>query len=663
MRQTRLIIIFIFNCLVFSPGNSTCNPENSYSGYPVAEEGAWCWFADPRALHYENFSGSINKSYIGYIDIHGNIKAMQYDFNTGIKEEVLVRSYFQPDDHNNPTFLVLPDERIMIFYSRHTDERCFYYRISAKKGDITTLGKEYRLETDHATTYPSPFILSNDPGHIYLCWRGIEWHPTIARLAIPDEEGKTKFNWGPRQIIRYSTDGIHPKGGSRPYAKYSSNGKDKIYMTYTTTHPDNENPNWVYFNYIHIPSSDNTSEIILTDVNNKPLSIIDQQVHIIRKSPDYLTDYPNAVVDHPDSCRNWVWEVSKDQQEQPVIAMVRINESKDTHEYFHIKWTGETWKLTFLENGGGHFHQTPGIEKCYSGGMTIDKNDPNVIYCSVPVDGIHGKIYEIKKYTVGKDGFVTNTEQITRNSSKNNIRPYMLSGSKNTFKQLTWMYGDYYDWIVSSARPLGYPTAIHCDFPVTPDPVDTERGLIAYENFEKVIKETARVHEESPICTESDYAVIRTKKLNTFSISLTPCLSIESYGGDILQTGSLIYGINKESIKPYIKIKEKIYSSSNKLANSDSWQTKERSTGGQWYEPDRFKFFNLTITYDSGVLTSYINGLIDQRLHIEELSLEELRLGGFRGQISDYRIYDRKLTQDEIKKITAINQNILTENN
>ena len=39
-------------------------------GYPVTAEGAWCWFADPRALHYENESGTINKTYIGYIDIH-----------------------------------------------------------------------------------------------------------------------------------------------------------------------------------------------------------------------------------------------------------------------------------------------------------------------------------------------------------------------------------------------------------------------------------------------------------------------------------------------------------------------------------------------------------------------------------------------------------------
>ena len=102
----------------------------------VTPEGAWCWFADPRALHYENADGSINSTYIGYIDVHGNVKAMQYDFNTGEQAEVLVRSYFQPDDHNNPTFLVLPDERVMIFYSRHTDEPCFYYRLTEKKGDI-----------------------------------------------------------------------------------------------------------------------------------------------------------------------------------------------------------------------------------------------------------------------------------------------------------------------------------------------------------------------------------------------------------------------------------------------------------------------------------------------------------------------------------------------
>ena len=78
---------------------------------------------------------------------------MQYDFKNKRQDEVLIRSYFQPDDHNNPTFLVLPDERIMIFYSRHTDEPCFYYRISRIPGDITTLGEEKVIKTKDNTTY------------------------------------------------------------------------------------------------------------------------------------------------------------------------------------------------------------------------------------------------------------------------------------------------------------------------------------------------------------------------------------------------------------------------------------------------------------------------------------------------------------------------------
>ena len=138
------------------------------------------------------------------------------DWLTNRRTEVLVRSYFQPDDHNNPTFLVLPDERIMIFYTRHTDEPKIWYRISQKPGDITLLGEEKYIAVANNTTYPSPFILSDDPEHIYLCWRGINWHPTMARLTMPDENDNVKVDFGPKQIVQST--------GARPYAKYYSNG-------------------------------------------------------------------------------------------------------------------------------------------------------------------------------------------------------------------------------------------------------------------------------------------------------------------------------------------------------------------------------------------------------------------------------------------------------
>ena len=126
MKRAAFTLIAVFSLLSVS-----ILPAKSQTS-TVCADGAWCWFADPRALHYETPDGRIDATYLGYIDNHGNVKAMQYDFRNRKQTEVLVRSYFQPDDHDNPTFLALPDGRIVIFYSRHTDEPCFYYRISSK---------------------------------------------------------------------------------------------------------------------------------------------------------------------------------------------------------------------------------------------------------------------------------------------------------------------------------------------------------------------------------------------------------------------------------------------------------------------------------------------------------------------------------------------------
>ena len=300
----------------------------------VADEGAWCWFADPRAVHYENPSGTINATYIGYIDVHGNVKATQYDWLKQRKTEVLIRSYFQPDDHNNPTFIVLPDERVMIFYTRHTDEPKIWYRISKKPGDITQLGDEKYLATANNTTYPSPFILSDDPQHIYLCWRGINWHPTIARLTMPDANDNCSFDFGPKQIVQST--------GARPYAKYQSNGRDKIYVSYTTGHPDNEMPDWLYFNVIDINKGNGP---ILRDLNGKQLSIINNGVFNVSKTDSYASSYPATIVDKSANIRNWVWQIALDKEEHPVVAYPHIDDAKTTHVYWYARWNGSSWNM------------------------------------------------------------------------------------------------------------------------------------------------------------------------------------------------------------------------------------------------------------------------------------------------------------------------------
>ena len=608
-----------------------------YSGETVTEEGAWCWFADPRALHYEDETAGINMTYLGYIDTHGAIKAMQYDFNTMRQSEVLIRSYFQPDDHDNPTFLVLPDKRVMIFYSRHTDEACFYYRVSEKPGDITSLGEEKVIKTNHNTTYPSPFILSDDPDHIYLCWRGINWHPTIAQLSIPDENDDVTFTWGPYQMVQST--------GARPYAKYLSNGKDKLYVTYTTGHPDNESPNFVYFNVVDIKTK------TLQDVNGKVLSDIASGPFKVNKTASYVSSYPSTVVDNPSSERDWVWQAAEDKQGNPVIAMVRISSGKTSHDYYYAQWTGTAWKKTFLANGGGAFHQTPGLEMCYSGGMAIDPVRPNEIYCSVPVNGV----YEIVKYVVGDDGKVTSAPY-TSNSLKNNVRPYIVPGYEGEKPQVIWMYGEYYDWIVSESRPLGYCTAINRGFSFPSETVDTGDGLIVDETYNTAVSGTAQVKNGVLVVTDQTAADLSAGHLNAFSISLSPYLYAGSFGGTLLTFGDVSYTVNPQTLKPELMVGDRVWKSNNLLGNSDSWQTEDRGTGGVWFAPVKYGYFNLTLTYDNGVLTTYVNGLIDQKVEIDGLILDQCRIGGFNGWVEDTRIYDRALNQSEIVELTAVSR-------
>lgn len=559
----------------------------TYSGHQLIEEGAWCWFADPRAIHYSNAEGTINASYIGYIDVHGNVKAIQMDYITGCQSEVLVRSYFQPDDHNNPTFLVLPDERVLVIYSRHTDEPAFYYRVSKYPGDITILGEEKCIKTNHNTTYPSPFLMSDDPEHFYLCWRGLGWHPTIARLTLPDENDDVEIKWGPYQMVQST--------GARPYAKYYSNGKDKLYMTYTTGHPDNEWPNWLYFNVINLNPTKGIDGSVsvnptLEDIKGNYLSTIADGKFRVNKSDEYKLQYPYTLVDAPAGYRDWVWQIACDEAGFPTIAMVRIDRTKQHHQYYYAKWTGDAWHLTDLAYGGGRFHPS-NTEYCYSGGMALDPESPGTVYLSVPVKNAKGEsIYEIWRYLVAANGQVVMKDQITRGSAKNNVRPFVLPGSKDAPMRLMWMHGDYAYWIVKKGYPTGFPTAIHG-------------------------------HGTAPKACMTD-----KQSKGNFTIDLEMLLPANHYYGTLLTTQSFSYGLDKETVKPYVEIAGKRYYSTNVLYTSDNWAANCTGThGDNW--PTPHATLHVTFTYDGHRLTVYRGGLIDQVIEIPKLKASQVTIG------------------------------------
>ncbi|MDO4563420.1 MAG: glycoside hydrolase family 88 protein [Clostridia bacterium] len=412
----------------------------------LIDQGAWCWFADPRAIHHVNAEKGIDMTYIGAIDNAGTIKAFQRNNKTGEEKVVTIRANYQRDDHDNPTFLILPDDRVMIFYSEHTSNPYYHYKISAQPGDLTVLGEEKQISTSGYGnfTYPNPFIMSDQEGCFYLCWRGKNWHPTIAKYTLPDANDNITTVINPTQIVQSS--------GARPYVKYQSNGKDKIYLTYTTGHPTNENPNWIYYSVLDI----NTMK--LYDVTGGLLGDISSAPYRVNK-----TNYNSKLVVDNASYRDWVWDITIAADGNPVIAMVRINAARTDHNYYYAKWTGSEWKKTFIANAGGAFHDgSPTYERCYSAGMTIDHKNPNVLYVSQPVKGVFGEFYEIYRYVMNNDWEVESAEAITKNSRENNVRPYMIRGTDiDDTISLIWMSGKYYAWSSSgSSINQGYPTAV-----------------------------------------------------------------------------------------------------------------------------------------------------------------------------------------------------------
>ena len=574
----------LFFILVLTLLTGKVAAEESFRSNVVAQEGAWCWFADPRALHYENEAHTINASYLGYIDVHGNVMATQYDWLTRRKTDVLIRSYFQPDDHNNPTFLILPDERVMVFYTRHTDEPKIWYRISRHPGDITDLGEEKYLATANNTTYPSPFILSDDPQHIYLCWRGINWHPTLARLTMPDGDDNCQFDFGPKQIVQST--------GARPYAKYQSNGKDKIYLAYTTGHPDNEMPDWLYFNVIDINQGNGP---ILRDINGKELKKIANGVFNVNKTDSYASQYPKTIVDNSTNIRNWVWQIVLDNEEHPVIAYPHIDNAKTSHVYWYARWTGTEWRRTWVQYAGHAFHQNwDKTERCYSGGMTLDPDNVNDMYLSIPTkDGQYNKdgVYEIWKYVIDDEGNVSSSEQITMNSEKNNIRPFILPGSKNAPLRLGWMQGDYYYWMVNKNYPKGYPTAIHCNYEWTEEATPGPGEGFSYPDC---------------YCFWSGTTAF-----------LGFILDQDKYEGQLFTIGEdFVYRINATTKRPEVVINGTTYTSQNALYTSDDWANNSTGTSGDNH-PTKLKKLKIALTYDGHRLIVFRNGLVDQVIEIE----------------------------------------------
>ncbi|MEB8344736.1 glycoside hydrolase family 88 protein [Flavobacteriaceae bacterium KMM 6898] len=395
--------------------------------------GSWCWFSDPRAVYFE---GKHKRTYGGWVDNYGNIVVGYYDHDTQVIETKVLKYDHEIDDHDNPSILFDDAGKLLVFFNRHgygdspTPHPLFLLK-SKNPEDISTWENEQHLflnddkekESANASMnhdYTNPIKLRSENGRIFLFWRGIDGKPGY---SFSDDTGNT---WAKGKIL-YKPEPTYSY--RRPYTKVYSNGDSKIHFVFTDGHPRNEKDNNIYYSYYENGAFYKANGTKIKDVTNLPLY------------PYELDIVYNAREEHG---KAWNWDVAEDKNGNPVI-MYATFPTDTTHYYNYAKWTGKKWLNNTLINSGKWFMDTKEgtkeAEPNYSGGMSIDHENPNEVYLSVKRDSV----FEIEKWITKNDGKSWEIYPITKNSTKNNIRPFAIRGAKQgNPSQVLWMQNTKY---------------------------------------------------------------------------------------------------------------------------------------------------------------------------------------------------------------------------
>ncbi|MGC3976884.1 MAG: BNR-4 repeat-containing protein [Paludibacteraceae bacterium] len=372
-------------------------------------DGAWCWFNDPRAIYHK---GIKEQTYFTWITRVGDIYIASYNHQTGEYLEKMIYPKLEADDHDVPAIFFRKDGRIILYFSKHTTAPAHRF-ISTNPEDITSWGTDYQFGEN--VTYPYPFQVGDS---IYVLYRGLNWHPT---LIVSKDNGETLGT--PMQIIA--------GGGARPYARYCQDKTGAIHMAYTTGHPRDVSNNKIYYACFKNGKFYRANGTLIKDFEwgTNPLNI---------DNNDAETVY-NAT-----NGKGWIWDITVDADNNPVMVFATFPTDTD-HRYYYARWTGTSWYQKQLTNGGKWFPQTPAgttePEPNYSGGISLDYDDPSVVYLSKPVKDV----FEIFKFTTPDKGITWDSIAVTWNTPKEyvNVRPIVPRHHKKGFFDVLWMRGKY----------------------------------------------------------------------------------------------------------------------------------------------------------------------------------------------------------------------------
>ncbi len=394
-----------------TPDHSGVLPRGA-DAHVISADGAWCWLQDPRAVFV---NGKHTRTYAQWVTHDGRLQIGAYDHDTGKTAVHTLKQQWGNDDHNVGSILVLPDNRLMVFYAQHNGLG-LYCRTSIEPEEIQPWEDEVTISDSGRITYNHPVYLRAEQ-RFYVFWRGPNWKTTFSASS----DGRT---WSEPRILIQGQG--RTAGNIRPYTKVVSDGASSIHFAFTDGHPHNENENSLYYVRYEGGRFFRADGSLAGTLDALPI-------------PHGKSD---RVYDGSTKGRAWVWDIALDADGLPVIAYTRFPAEQD-HRYCYALWNGEQWRDGQVAKGGQWFPRTPKgkreSEPYYSGGMALDHAHPATLYLSRPVN----EAFEIEKWQTPDQGGTWRSRAITRQSHGLNVRPVVPRGASGSSSHVLWMFGSY----------------------------------------------------------------------------------------------------------------------------------------------------------------------------------------------------------------------------
>jgi hypothetical protein len=418
MKKTEILGSLLFLVSLCLAGKLHSQVKNDPGFQVVSEDGAWCWFADPRAVYHK---GAKERIYYGYINTEGDVLISARDVKTKEVETFVLHEKLQVDDHNVPSILFLPDGKIVVFYTEHGGR--FFTRKSRYAENISEWDEERVLSfglPEKRLCYSHPAMLSEENDRIYMFFRGVMPGESYAGwgqyYSYSDDQGET---WADGAYL------INTRNFDNPvYLKASSDNKSRIDILFTDGHPK-IGPASVYHMYYEKGAFHKTNGDPIASTGGIPIG------------PEQATKVYDVSTN---KTKSWIWDIALDKKGRPVVAYTRYPDETD-HRYHYAQWDGKQWLDEEVTAAGGMITVLqPGEEVeegHYSGGIVLDHNDPSNVYLARQVKGI----FEIEHWK--RIGKTWKTTPITINSVESNLRPYVVAHYPGQNPIVLWMNGFY----------------------------------------------------------------------------------------------------------------------------------------------------------------------------------------------------------------------------